>query len=210
MVAYISLADTRRGVLPTEGLALDSPSAHVPYGYTGSVEEGCEPDGPCDVLTGPGAADFRFEEPVGSPQPAKIYLVILGEQQQVELVESPGWRLIRTRLRATIVRANSATGVVVADERAEHFAEASGTGGAHGSLAVGTPPCRLAHRTGYVREGYGSATLTGGQRPASFSCGGVPAAFDPVAYAQTRTRWRLAGSVTGDAMGPTRLTIINL
>lgn len=66
-----------------------------------------------------------------------------------------------------------------------------------------------AHRVGFVREGTGTATLSGGRKPATLDCSATGAG-DPVGLAIGPTTWLLRGDVVGVATGPTRLAVIDL
>jgi hypothetical protein len=209
LASFVALKSARTGLVAMTGLTVDTPRDQGPYAYTNDSDYGCSAGSFCDVLSGPGVATYDVVFPTGVPQPDRIYVVVVGTQQQAALVDSPGWKLRKTNLKTNIVRIGSAVGAAVSTERIEHFTHASTTGSGGGSIAIGTLPCRFAHRVGFVREGYGSATLTGGRTMSSFNCGGAPAQFDPVASAPKATRWSLDGDVTGEAAGSTRLIVIN-
>lgn len=196
---------------PTDALTYDSGLNDGPAAYADGSAYGCPAGSNCDVLSGPGITYFSVAYPPSSVQPDRIYLVVSGTSAEVDLVDSPGWRLTRTTLRARYASSDSGGGAAGAQffgEHLERFTHAELTGGRRGSIAVATPPCRPAHRIGYVREGYGQATLTGGPRPVSFDC--QRNGSDLTAATHRATTWQFDGAVVGTATGTTRLTVIDL
>lgn len=197
---------------PMGGMTWDSPLGDGPTARHDGAVYGCPAPSSCDVLTGPGLAYFGLAYPEGTPQPDRIYLVLSGLAQEVSLQNSPGWRLRRTGLVARFTTSDdagtAATGANIGGQFVERFTSASATGGRRGSIAVATPPCRPLHRFGYFREGYGTATLTGGRQPATFDC--QKNLSDLTAAAVGATTWRFDGPVVGVATGTTRITVIDL
>lgn len=204
-------ADVVRGrVQPTAAMTMESTANEAPVAYSGGTEYGCVAMSPCDLVTSRGIDWFAAVVPPDAPQPDRVYLAVSAHSITVELVDSPGWRLARTSLRARYALSSraDATGVRAYGEHVEHFGEATLAGGRRGSVAVGTPPCRHLHRFGGVREGAGTARLDGGARVATFDC--RTHLSDLAAAAYGATTWRFSGDVAGVAMGPTRLVVIDL
>lgn len=198
---------------PFDGITWDSPIGDGPTARHDGTVHGCPSGSGCDVLTGPGATYLGVTFPEKSAQPDRIYLAISGLSPEVYLDKSTrGWRLTKTTLRARYALSDrgdtSATGANVAGEHVEKFTHASLPGGRRGSIAVGTLPCRPLHRVGYLREGYGTAVLTGGSAPGSFDC--QKNFTDVIAVADGPTTWNLDGEVVGTATGTTRITVIDL
>lgn len=197
---------------PIGGMTWDAPLGDGPTVRHDGAVYGCPPPSICDVLTGPGRAYFGLTYPPESAQPDRIYLVLSGLAQEVSLEKSPGWRLRRTSLVARFTTSDDArtvaTGANVGGQFVERFTHASASGGRRGSIAVATPPCRPLHRFGYFREGYGTATLTGGRRVATFDC--QKNLSDLTAAAAGATTWRFDGPVAGLATGTTRITVVDL
>ena len=207
----IVTADLVRGrPRPTWAYTFDSVPDEMPVAYHGGAEYGCLPMSVCDLFSARGMTAFSATVPDDSPQPDRVYLAISGQDVKVALVDSPGWRLTRTRLRTRYALSDhaDASGARALGEGVERFGEARLPGGPHGSIAVATPPCRLLHRTGGAREGVGTATLSGGVTTPTFDC--RTHLTDLTAAADRPTTWRFAGDVVGVAMGPTRLTVIDL
>lgn len=211
-VSYAGVAMVAGRPRPTGGLTWDAPLFDGPAAHHDGTVAGCPASSSCDLLTGPGVAYFGLTYPPSSPQPDRIYLVLSGLSQDVSLEKSPGWRLRRTRLTARFATSDSpgtvATGARMAGEVVERFTHASIAGGRRGSIAIATPPCRPLHRVGYLREGYGTATLSGGTRQATFDC--QKNLSDLTAAADRATTWSFDGPVVGTATGTTRITVIDL
>lgn len=209
----VTVADANvvRGRLrPIGGWTFDAVALEGPVVHDRGTAYGCLPRSTCNVLQTRAYSAFWYLVPEDMPQPDRVYLSIYARTATVKLTNSPGWRLVRTRLRTRYALSDSggATSVRVAGEQPEHFTEATLPGGRRGSIAVGSAPCRLLHNHGYFREGYGTATLTGGTAPADFDC--QRDIDDPVAVAEGPTTWRFAGDVVGNSMGPTRIAVIDL
>ncbi|HEX8001924.1 MAG TPA: hypothetical protein VF519_04435 [Mycobacteriales bacterium] len=193
---------------PYEAITWDAPNWDGPAVRHGGMTYGCGPGSGCDVLNGSGLSWFGGGVPATAPQPDRVYLAIAAVSQEVTLVDSPGWRLRRTRLRARYATDGAATGADGAGEHVARFTHASLRGGRHGSIATGVAPCRPAHRVGFAREGHGTATLTGGTTSPAFDCG--VAAPDVTAASDGPTTWSFDGDVVGLATGATRLVVIDL
>lgn len=210
-ITYVAVKLVAGKPRPVDALTLDAPQTDGPAAYHRGTAYGCYAGSGCDVGSGPGFTSFVLTFPEDIPQPDRLYLAVSGVSAEVWLVDSPGWRLKRTSLRvryATSDTSGDAVGGQVAGEHVERFQRASIPGGRRGSIAVGTPPCRPLHRVGYFREGYGTATLSGGAKPVPFDC--QRAIGDATAAADRATTWTLEGDVTGVATGTTRLTVIDL
>lgn len=156
-----------------------------------------------------GLTTYVIGYPKPAQQPDRIYLILRGHDADVSVVDSPGWTVRRAAARVRYVQADGAADLSVqaAVGTTERFTSAHATSSAPLSFALGTPPCRTAHRIGYAREGEGAVTLSGGRSPVTFSCS-EPGVTDPVAMATARTVWDLRGDVVGTATGPTRLVVV--
>lgn len=209
-VTYVAVSMQRGRPRPLDGMTFDSMLTDGPGVYDSGASYGCPAGSGCDVFSGPGVTSFDLQYPATSTQPDRIYLAVAGLSIRVSLVDSPGWRLRATALRARHASSDGggASGAQFFGEHVERFGNASLAGGSRGSLAVATPPCRPLHRLGYYREGYGTATLTGGTSPVTFDCQKNVA--DLAAAADRATTWTFAGDVVGTARGTTRLVVIDL
>lgn len=196
---------------PYDALTMESPLTDGPGVYHGGTSYGCYAGSGCDVLSGPGRTDFTVAATDASHPPDRIYVAVAGLTPEVRLIDSPGWRLSKTSLRvryATSDTGGGATGAQFFGEHVERFEHASLAGGRRGSLVVATLPCRPLHRFGVFREGFGTATLSGGPKPVTFDC--QKDLHDATAAADHATTWKLDGLVVGTAAGTTRLAVIDL
>lgn len=196
---------------PVQAITWDTMGWDGPAAYRNGTTYGCPRDSGCDLLNGGGVSWFAGGVDAQYPQPDLIYLVVTGTSQEVMLVDSAGWRLRRTSLRARFAlrEDSAAVGVDVLGEHPEHFTHAALRGGPRGSIAVATPPCRPLHRSDVTREGHGAARLTGGTHPFDFDCH-RDTITDLTAAADGPTTWSFDGDVVGNSTGPTRLTVIDL
>lgn len=196
---------------PYDAMTFDTPVSDGPAAYHGGMAYGCYAGSGCEVTGFGGITDFNIAAPPTIEQPDRIYLAVSAVAAEVQLVDSPGWRLTRTSLRvryATSDAGGTATGVQFLGEHVERFGKATLAGGRRGSIAVATPPCRPLHRVGVYREGHGTATLRGGTAVESFDC--RENLHDLASAADRGTTWTFEGDVVGTAMGTTRLTVIDL
>lgn len=211
LVATASLRREGARLVPLYGWAFDIRGIDAPVVIRDGAAYGCTETAGCPSINEGGMTAFATGTPDGPGQPDVVYVVIRGSSWAVKLSDSPGWTLRLTRMRARTfeAQATGTTSARVADARIEHFESAVASGGSGGSVVIGTPPCRPAHRIGYFREGTGTARLVGGAIAATVDCS-VPGSADAVGWAPTRTRWRFSGDVTGVGFGPTRMTVIDL
>lgn len=209
-VASASLRRNGTRLLPLYGSAIDIRGDDGPVVIRDGVGYGCTVTISCPSINEGGISAYATGTEDGPDQPDLVYVVIRGSNQIVNLSDSPGWKLSLTRLRARTVEAQpiGTTSATAADTRIEHFATADTAGGSRGSVAIGTPPCRPAHRIGYAREGTGRAILSGGATASTTDCS-TAGSTDAVGWAPAATRWKFSGDVTGVAYGPTRITVID-
>lgn len=210
-VTYAAVKMVNGRPRPYDAMTFDAPLSDGPAAYHDGASYGCYAGSVCQVTGEGGITDFNVMAPPTSEQPDRIYLAVSGLTAEVQLVDSPGWRLTRTAMRVRYVTSDTggtATGVQVLGEHVERFGKATLPGGRRGSIAVATPPCRPLHRVGVYREGHGTATLTGGTVAQSFDCRAN--LHDLTAAADRATTWTFSGDVVGTAMGTTRLAVIDL
>jgi hypothetical protein len=210
-VGYVATSGKGRAARPTDGFGIDVLPADGPYASADGTVLGCGPTSPCslETLTNSEGGVTLFQVAFSEQAPSAIYFVVKGRDFAASA--SPGWIVRRTTQRAHLVSADAggATAGQVAANRVERFQAARFRTSARRSLAIGIPPCRNAHRVGFVREGSGTGTLSGGRTAASLDCADTGVG-EPVAVADAPTTWALTGDVVGVATGPTRLAVIEV
>jgi hypothetical protein len=139
----------------------------------------------------------------------RIYVPVRGQVSDLNF-KATGWRLQRTKYAYRTVEgiSSSAAEATYDPNGVEVFQSATTTGGPHGSIAVGDPPCSTATVNGVAR-GAGTVTLIGGPHPSSVTCPKDTAEL--VDYTTRKTRWTLSGTVVGDTtQRQTRLLVLDL
>lgn len=133
----------------------------------------------------------------------RVVVVLRGRSKDVELSESPGWRLrrwtgtVRVVDDVDVVSAATPLGRGVGT-----FGYADSPGGPGGSVAMGKLPCMHA---GYTSAGTGAARLLGGTEERLATCADwIP----PAAAARGSTEWVLDGAGSGVSDTSARLVVV--
>lgn len=134
----------------------------------------------------------------------KVFVVLHGRDKDVDVVDSPGWRLRRWRGPVRVVTdADVVSSGSPAARGAGAFNRAESWGGSRGSVAIGKLPCLNA---GYTNVGAGAATLTGGTTDKVATCADW---YPPAAAARGGTEWVLDGAAAGASDTLARLVVVD-
>lgn len=155
-----------------------------------------------------GLTSFYIDEQGGFPI-NRAFFAAWGQNIEYTF-EAEGWRLHEVGWDFRFVDGTESKSVsvdIVAGDGAELFFDAEARGGAHGSIAVGAPPCSTAN-LGIPPRGVGRVVLQGGVNEETVICLVPPRTMS--SWATGATQWRLSGAAAGDTtINATRLFVLD-
>lgn len=220
---FIAVAAVRDDVAAPRGIAearfgfiVSNGGDVLPYLYANGERVDCSsladpPPEQCDLFISGGGTGlgWLYEDDGGPDSPTRIFVAVHGQGPGASLSEqTDGWTIREVQPSFSFVRGSEALAVGAQSLGAggEVFLSADASGGEHGSIAVGQPPCGFP----MFDPGAGVTMLTGGVGEPLHVCG---ADWDGIAdVAPEATAWSFQGAAAGASalhFGQARLVVID-
>lgn len=220
---FIAVAAVRDDVAAPRGIAeasfgfiVSNGGDVLPYLYANGERVDCSslgdpPPEQCDLFISGGGTGlgWLYEDEGGPDSPTRVFVAVHGQGPGAGLGgQTDGWTMREVQPSFSFVRGSEAlaAGAQSLGAGGEVFLSADASGGEHGSIAVGQPPCGFP----MFDPGAGVTLLTGGVGEPLHVCG---ANWDGIAdVAPEATTWSFRGAAAGASalhFGQARLVVID-